>query len=187
VVAELSTLPVPEPVFADVEAGLLAYFNLLRVPLIDHPVAQPARLAPALGGFLSCLHQAPLQKVEELVERDTYPLLSRREDAEQAYQDVVEHIPASARDLVEDFLGRTPPVEPRAAAFCHNDLGAEHVLVDVEANALTGFIDWSDAAIADPIRDLAPIYGCTIPRRRVGGEDASVVLEDMPSSRQRSC
>ena len=42
VVAELSTLPVPEPVFADVEAGLLAYFNLLRVPLIDHPVAQPA-------------------------------------------------------------------------------------------------------------------------------------------------
>ena len=158
VVAELSTLPVPEPVFADVEAGLLAYVNLLGVPLIDHPVAQPARLAPALGGFLSGLHQAPLQKVEELVERDTYPLLSWREDAEQDYRDVVEHIPASARDLVEDFLGRTPPAEPRAAAFCHNDLGAEHVLVDVEANAVTGIIDWTDAAIADPARDLAPIY-----------------------------
>jgi hypothetical protein len=34
----------------------------------------------------------------------------------------------------------------------------EHVLVDVEANAVTGIIDWTDAAIADPARDLALIY-----------------------------
>ncbi|HEU4494020.1 MAG TPA: phosphotransferase [Rubrobacteraceae bacterium] len=34
---------------------------------------------------------------------------------------------------------------PRALAFCHNDLGAEHVLVDAEANTITGIIDWTDA------------------------------------------
>jgi hypothetical protein len=67
VVAGLSTLPVPKPVFVDAEAGLLAYVKLSGVPLIDHPVAEPARLTPALGRFLSCLHQAPLGKVEELV------------------------------------------------------------------------------------------------------------------------
>jgi aminoglycoside phosphotransferase (APT) family kinase protein len=158
VVAGLSTLPVPEPVFVDADAGLLAYVKLPGVPLIDHPVAEPARLAPALDGFLSRLHQAPSEKMEDLVEWDTYPLLAWRDDAERDYRGIVEHIPASARPLVEGFLGRTPPAEPRAAAFCHNDLGAEHVLVDIEENAVTGIIDWADAAIADPARDLALIY-----------------------------
>ena len=69
-VAELSTLPVPEPVFVDAEAGLLAYSKLPGLPLMDHPLAEPVRLAPALGEFLSRLHQAPLEKVEKLVERD---------------------------------------------------------------------------------------------------------------------
>jgi aminoglycoside phosphotransferase (APT) family kinase protein len=158
VVAGLSTLPVPEPVFVDAVAGLLAYVKLSGVRLIDHQVTEPARLAPALGRFLSRLHQAPLETVEELVEWDTYPLLAWREDAERDYREIVEHIPAADRTLVEDFLGRTPPAEPRTAAFCHNDLGAEHVLVDVEENAVTGIIDWTDAAIADPARDLALIY-----------------------------
>ena len=112
VVAGLSTLPVPAPLFVDAEAGLLAYVKPPGVPLIDHPVAQPARLAPALGGFLSRLHLAPLEKVEHLVERDTYPLLAWREDAERDYREIVEHISEGARPVVEDFLGRTPPAEP---------------------------------------------------------------------------
>jgi aminoglycoside phosphotransferase (APT) family kinase protein len=158
VVAGLSTLPVPEPVFVDAGAGFLAYAKLPGVPLIDHPVAEPARLAPALGRFLGRLHRTPLEKVERLVERDNYPLSAWREDAERDYREIVEHIPAAARPFVEDFLGRAPPAESNTAAFCHNDLGAEHVLVDVEANAVTGIIDWTDAAIADPARDLALIY-----------------------------
>src|SRR3712207_5930050 len=51
VAAELSTLPVPEPVFVDAEAGLLAYVKLPGVPLIDHPVTETARLAPPWAGF----------------------------------------------------------------------------------------------------------------------------------------
>jgi aminoglycoside phosphotransferase (APT) family kinase protein len=171
VVTGLSTQPVLEPVFVDAEAGLLGYRKLPGFPLIDHPVAQPARLAPALGGFLSRLHRAPLEKVEHLVERDAYPLLAWREDAQRDYQEIAEHISAAGRRLVEDFLSRTPPAEPRAAAFCHNDLGAEHVLVDVEAIAVTGIIDWTDAAIADPARDLALIY------RDLGSEVFELTLD----------
>jgi aminoglycoside phosphotransferase (APT) family kinase protein len=158
VVAWLSTLPIPEPVFVDAEAGLLAYFKLPGLPLMYNPVAEPARLAPALGEFLSRLHLAPLEKVEDLVDWDTYPLLAWQEDAQRDYREIAEHLPTAHRPLVENFLGRTPPPEPRAAGFCHNDLGAEHVLVDVETNAVTGIIDWTDAAIADPARDLALIY-----------------------------
>jgi aminoglycoside phosphotransferase (APT) family kinase protein len=157
-VAELSALPVPEPIFADPEAGLLAYFKLPGVPLIDHPVSVPARLAPDLGELLGCLHQTPLDKVESLVERDLYPLAAWREDAERAYREIAVQLPAAYRHQVEGFLGCTLPEESRALAFCHNDLGAEHVLVDAGASAVTGIIDWSDAAISDPARDLAPIY-----------------------------
>ena len=157
-VAELSTLPVPEPVFADAEAGVLAYFKLPGLPLMDHPVAEPARLTPALGGFLGGLHRAPLEEVEHMVGRNAYPLAAWRGDAERDYREIAEHLPLAARRSVEDFLGRTPPEEPHAAVFCHNDLGAEHVLVDVEANAVTGIIDWTDSAIADFVRDLALIY-----------------------------
>jgi aminoglycoside phosphotransferase (APT) family kinase protein len=158
VVAELSTLPVPEPVFADVEAGVLAYIKLPGLPLMYHPVAEPARLAPALGGFLGRLHQAPVERVEELVERDSYPLSAWLRDAERDYQETSAHLPVAARCQVEGFLGHTLPEEPRVEAFCHNDLGAEHVLVDLGASAITGIIDWTDAAISDPARDLAPIY-----------------------------
>ena len=158
VLSGLSTLPVPEPIFADVEAGVIAYFKLPGLPLMEYPVAEPARLAAPLGGFLSHLHQAPVEKMEELVPRDTYPPTAWREDAERDYREIAEHVPRAAQRLVEDFLRRTPPAEPHAVAFCHNDLGAEHVLVDVEANAVTGIIDWTDAAIADPVRDLALIY-----------------------------
>ncbi|HXV93435.1 MAG TPA: phosphotransferase, partial [Pseudonocardia sp.] len=58
-VAELSTLPVPEVVFTDAEAGVLAYRKLPGLPLLGRTVREPARLAPVLGEFLSALHGAP--------------------------------------------------------------------------------------------------------------------------------
>jgi aminoglycoside phosphotransferase (APT) family kinase protein len=170
VVAELSTLPVPEPVFTDIEAGVLGYPRLPGLPLMDHPVAESARLAPALGRFLGCLHQTPLKKVEHLVERDTYSLSAWLEDAQRDYQKISGHLPAAYRRQVEGFLGCTPPAEPRAAVLCNNDVGAEHVLVDTGANAVTGIIDWTDAAIADPARDLALVY------RDLGPEAFELVL-----------
>ena len=157
-VAEVSTLPVPEPVFADVSAGVMAYSRLPGLPLIDYPVAEPAHLAPALGEFIGRLHRTPLEKMEKLVKRDSYPLTTWLEDAERDYGEIEEQVPAPSRRLIEEFLGRSPPVELQVVAFCHNDLGAEHVLVDAGTRAVTGIIDWTDAAVADSARDLALIY-----------------------------
>jgi aminoglycoside phosphotransferase (APT) family kinase protein len=157
-VDRISTLPVPEPVFVDPEAGAIAYRRLPGRPLMDHPVAEPALLASDLGRFLSRLHGAPLEKMEGLVERDPYPMAAWLEDAERDYRGISGRLPVEARKQIAGFLGHPPPAEPRALAFCHNDLGAEHVLVDAEANAVTGIIDWTDAAIADPARDLALVY-----------------------------
>jgi aminoglycoside phosphotransferase (APT) family kinase protein len=157
-VAGISTLPVPEPVFVDPEAGVIAYRRVPGLPLMDHPVAEPALLAPDLGRFLGRLHGTSLERLEGLVERDPYPMAAWLEDAEKDYRGISGRLPSGARRRIEGFLGHPPPAEPQTLAFCHNDLGAEHVLVDVEANAVTGIIDWTDAAIADPARDLALVY-----------------------------
>ncbi|GAB3162476.1 hypothetical protein GCM10027161_73750 [Microbispora hainanensis] len=158
VVSELSPLPVPRPIFVDEEAGVLAYRKLPGLPLNLHPVKEPARLAAPLGDFLSRLHAAPVERMEAFVPRDIYPLGELLEEAEGHYRDIVAQVPPTARRQVEEFLAAEAPPDPETPAFCHNDLGSEHLLVDVEASALTGVIDWTDAAIADPAYDLALVF-----------------------------
>ncbi|WP_214410607.1 phosphotransferase family protein [Sphaerisporangium fuscum] len=153
----LSTLPVPEPVFADEEAGILAYTKLPGLPLFEHPVAEPARLAERLGGFLHALHRAPVATMERLVPRDDYSMEELLEDAGRDYGEIAAHVPAGLRGRVEEYLGTTPPPAPEVLVFCHNDLGAEHILVDPAASVVTGVIDWTDAAVADPAYDLGLI------------------------------
>jgi aminoglycoside phosphotransferase (APT) family kinase protein len=125
---------------------------------MDRPVPEPARLAPVLGEFLGRLHGAPLEEFGLLVERDHCPLPAWLAEAERDYRRVSVHLPAAHRRLVEGILGGAPPAEARVPAFCHNDLGAEHLLVEAETGEITGVVDWSDAAVADPARDFAPIY-----------------------------
>jgi aminoglycoside phosphotransferase (APT) family kinase protein len=163
-VAEVSTLPVPDLVFTDPGAGVLAYAKLPGLPLNEHPLRQPQQVAGPLGRFLSRLHQAPVRMFEDLAPRDSEPLAAWLDEAEKSYQGIAAELPASARPVVEDFLGAPPPAEPRRVGFCHNDLGAEHILVDAEAGTITGVIDWTDAAIADPVYDLALIYRDLGPR-----------------------
>ncbi|MFF4129669.1 phosphotransferase family protein [Microbispora rosea] len=158
VVSELSPLPVPQPIFVDEEAGVIAYRKLPGRPLNLHPVKEPPRLAAPLGDFLSRVHAAPVERMEAFVPRDTFPLSELLEEAEGHYRDIVAQVPPADRRQVEDFLGAAAPAEPGLLLFCHNDLGSEHLLVDVESSTLTGVIDWTDAAIADPAYDLALVY-----------------------------
>ena len=155
---EWSTLPVPQLRFADPEAGILAYRKLPGVPLNSRLVAEPERLAAALGEFLSRLNRAPPARMAALVPTDAQPLPGWRQDAEDCYRQIASQLSAAERRLVEAFLGQSLPPEPQRLAFCHNDLGAEHLLVDPATNVLTGVIDWSDAAIADPAYDPGLIY-----------------------------
>lgn len=162
VVGELSPVPVPEPIFADPDAGALGYRKLPGVPLLDRPVADPTRLAAALAGFLSRLHRPPpstMHTLEALLPQDVYPMPAWRDEAEAAYRSAVERrIPPEHRRLVEAFLAAEPPPEPDVLTVCHNDLGAEHLLADAARSTLTGVLDWTDAALADPAVDFGRIF-----------------------------
>ena len=157
-VGRLSPLPVPLPVFSDPETGVLAYAKVPGVPLLGRPVSAPGPLAAALGGFLTALHTADAAPLRSVVPEDTDPPAAWLEEAASAYREAAGRIPADLRSPIEAFLAAAPPQEPPSRVLCHNDLGAEHILVDEETGAVTGVIDWSDAAVADPMHDLGRLY-----------------------------
>src|SRR5438876_1167930 len=62
------------------------------------------------------------------------------------------------RGAIGAFLAAPPPPGPGALVFSHNDLGIEHVLADPRTWAVTGVLDWGDAAITDPAYDIGLLY-----------------------------
>ena len=90
-------------------------------------------------------------------------------------------IPATDRPAIETFLARRRRRTVAGLVFSHNDLGIEHVLVEPRTGAVTGIIDWSDAAMVDPAydvgllyRDLGPVALAAILRSGVESGDAGM-------------
>jgi aminoglycoside phosphotransferase (APT) family kinase protein len=177
-VAEVSPLPVPEPMFTDAEQGCMAYFTIPGVPLVDVPRPPPARrasIAAALGEFLAALHAVPADRMADMTVADeadvgVQPPGRWLREAADSYAAVADAVPAANRRAAEAFLAAPPPAgDGCTPVFTHNDLGIEHVLVDPDTWAVTGVIDWSDAAFADPAydvgllhRDLGPAAAATV-------------------------
>jgi aminoglycoside phosphotransferase (APT) family kinase protein len=89
---------------------------------------------------------------------DEVPMAEWRDEAAMNYTAVMRTIPANRRGAVEAFLAASPPDSGGALVFSHNDLGIEHVLVAPATGAITGVIDWSDAALTDPAYDFGLLY-----------------------------
>lgn len=159
-VAAVSSLPVPEPVFVDEPTAILAYRKVPGAPLHLNPVADPGALAGPLAAFLSGLHLSPDDdggsSLAAMAGPDDAEPAEWLAGAAESYGAAAIAIDAAGRRRVEAFLAAAPPPGPRRLAFCHNDLGAEHLLVD--GAAITGVIDWTDAAVADPAVDLGRLH-----------------------------
>ncbi len=135
------SVPVPQPRFADGCLGVLAYQLLPGRPLLGES-AFPG-LARRLGRFLRGLHSIDQAMLGALLSRDdVHP--------EEWLQDL-----DGPEDLLAVLTATVPPPTDQYAVV-HADLGAEHLLAVGED--LTGVIDWSDAAIADPAVDFARLY-----------------------------
>lgn len=161
-VATISPLPVPEPVFTDPERGCWAYAKIPGVPLLDLPLRQRLAHAPAagaaLGRFLAAVHATPVEQMARLADPDEVSMADWRAEAAGHYATVRTMIPGTRRGAAEAFLAAPPPDRGGDTVFCHNDLGIEHVLAAPATGAITGVIDWSDAALADPARDFGLLY-----------------------------
>lgn len=165
VLAEVKALTppaVPEPLHVVPEDGVMIYRKIPGTPLLhlrsDLPHLDLATFGQVMGEFLGRLHQAPVAAFEDFAPREDATLDEWRGHAQQEYDDVIDWVPITLRPSVETFLAQPPPAEPQVATFCHNDLGIEHILVDPNGLAVSGIIDWADAAITDPAVDLAKLY-----------------------------
>jgi aminoglycoside phosphotransferase (APT) family kinase protein len=153
---------VPATVFVDAELGCLAYRKLPGTPLLQQPrAAWPAWaqiMGEVLGRSLAAMHALSPVRMAAFVGTDDAPLAEWRADAAELYREVAIGVPASDRAAIETFLAAEPPPPTARLAFSHNDLGIEHVLVEPGTGAITGIIDWSDAAVVDPAYDVGLLY-----------------------------
>ncbi|HEU4948082.1 MAG TPA: aminoglycoside phosphotransferase family protein [Kribbella sp.] len=175
IVAEVSPLAVPRPAFTVPELGCLAYFKVPGVPLLDVPHLWSRTSIPAaLGGFLATLHAVPMDRLVGLVEPDVVPPADWLQESADYFTALAERIPAERHAAIASFLWAAPPEEEFEPAFSHHDLGIEHVLVGPTSGAVTGIIDWGDAALVDPAYDFGLIY------RDLGPEALTVALSHYP-------
>jgi aminoglycoside phosphotransferase (APT) family kinase protein len=161
-VAQVSPLPVPEPVPTDPELGCLAYLKIQGTPLLHAPgperLEHAESIATTLGDFLTAIHAISGERIPDLVPSDDQSMREWKLEAAALYATVSERIPLANRGPIEAFLRARPPQERHSMAFSHNDLGIEHVLVDPATWTVTGVIDWSDAAFVDPACDFGLLY-----------------------------
>jgi hypothetical protein len=61
------------------------------------------------------------------------------------------------RRLLGPDIGTVVPLNAGTDHLAY-DLGAEHLLAEPDGIRLTGVLDWSDAALADPAHDLGRLY-----------------------------
>ncbi|GAB7037687.1 MULTISPECIES: phosphotransferase [Catenuloplanes] len=136
------SVPVPAVRFVDQDAGVLAYPLLPGRPLLGRRGAV-SRLARPLGRLLSELHAIDTATVDGLAPlEDTHPgeWLENLDGPPEMLRILRDNVPRPARRRV----------------LAHADLGAEHILES--GGAITGVIDWSDAAVTDPALDFARLY-----------------------------
>ncbi|HEX6347014.1 aminoglycoside phosphotransferase family protein [Umezawaea sp.] len=155
-VAEVSPLPVPAPVFSVTEVGCVVYRKVPGRQLLGLPGAPPVEIGAVLGGYLAVLNAVPPERMADVVGADDDPPSRWLAEAAELY--APDTVPAVHRGPIEEFLAAEPPSARPALVFSHNDLGAEHVLVDPRGWTVGGVIDWTDAAFTDPAYDLGLLY-----------------------------
>ncbi|KAA9155987.1 phosphotransferase [Microbacterium lushaniae] len=151
---ELSTAsPVAVPIPRAHEVGVFAYRRLPGTPLLRTAFPVSPAMISGLAGMLRALRRS---RAAQALPRDLHPMKAWREEAIERVERLRSRLGAERAGQVLRALDRLPP-DTGDSIPCHNDLGAEHILVD-GSGAITGVIDWTDAARTDPARDVARIH-----------------------------
>ncbi|HEX7779719.1 MAG TPA: phosphotransferase [Vicinamibacterales bacterium] len=118
--------------------------------------------APMLARFLSWLHRFPVDAALALgvADQRLEPVLDEaQQEALEDFRIVEEIAPDAPLDTWRRYVQTAPPPASSPSDFClvHNDLAAEHVLVDEAGQRINGVIDWSDVAVGDRAIDFGGV------------------------------
>jgi aminoglycoside 2''-phosphotransferase len=115
-------------------------------------------IARQLGRFLAELHAYPVERALEAGVPEEKHSLSLWHGKALASLDDIASLPVDRRDLGEYLKSTLPGHASDTPRLVHNDLWAEHILIDPHTLGVSGIIDWGDAAVGDPAIDLAAVY-----------------------------
>ena len=161
--ADWVSLPIPRHEYcAELHESLdWPFARYKKLPGIAGDVSKSVdqhRVARQLGLFLTRLHAYPVDKAREagVPERSDLVAHWRNKSREQLNRIVDLNVdPSNLRRYLENDV---PLSFEGASRLVHNDLWAEHILVDPRSGSVSGIIDWGDAAISDPAVDFAGLY-----------------------------
>jgi aminoglycoside phosphotransferase (APT) family kinase protein len=116
------------------------------------------RVAGQLGVFLTGPHSYPVVKAREAGVPEERDLVVHWRDKSREQLRKLDDLNVNL-GLLWRYLENDSPVSfEGAASLVHNDLWAEHILVDTHSGGVSGIIDWGDTAISDPAIDFACLY-----------------------------
>ena len=157
------SLPIPDYRHFRESRGALSwpFAGYKKIPGTPGDVAEAINwptTARQLGSFLAELHTYPVERALEAGVPREKRFLARWRDEALAGLDDIAHLPVDQRDLSEYLKRDLPGCAGGTPRLVHNDLWAEHILIDPHTHSVSGIIDWGDAAVGDPAVDLAPVY-----------------------------
>ncbi|HEY9314051.1 phosphotransferase family protein [Williamsia sp.] len=135
-------------------SGVVIYRKLPGRPYLLAGADDPTAVTHSLGRLLRTLHGL---SGDVDLPRDHQRIEEWLADATATAARIDPPLPADRRTVIRQFLAAPPPADAAHNTLCHNDLGAEHLLIDERSGVLSGVIDWTDAAFTDPARDIALI------------------------------
>jgi aminoglycoside phosphotransferase (APT) family kinase protein len=161
-VQTIAPLSAPKLRYARPNDGFIVYDKLPGVPLVsiakDVDVKEWPDFASQLGNFLSALNSADAEPIQSYLQVDVDGPEVWLSESKECFTQVRNLIPQLYYAPIAAFLAAPPPNSRFKSVFAHNDLGIEHILVNPGTQQITGVLDWSDAALADPAHDFGKIY-----------------------------
>lgn len=169
---------IPAALAAGVRTGSIVEFCpdfmvMTRVPGVDLASHPAAASYPALGAQLALLHT--VTTVDGLIPTSAGdPLALVDQLATEGWLD-----PEAAQWLT-GWFGRLATRRPETvpAVLIHGDVAAQNIMVDPGSGALTGLIDWGDAAVADPATEFAKLPLAAVLPVLAGYLPSAVLVEE---------
>jgi aminoglycoside 2''-phosphotransferase len=135
----------------------------LSYPCAPETLRQAGWWRLALGEFLTALHHIPVNKVTSTGLQGYYTAQDWCDALSQKHEPYERHvfpfIPEEQRIAIRNYLRETIR-EERMRSFTpviiHQDFDFHNILVDIEAQKVTGVVDFGASSIGDPAIDVSP-------------------------------
>ena len=160
---EWLSLPVPnyEYFYESHESSIRPFAGYRKLPGIGGDTSKMVdrhRVARQLGVFLTKLHTYPVEKARGAGVPEARDLIAHWRDKSLEQLRRLNGINVNL-GLLRRYLENDTPVSFQGSpCLVHNDLWAEHILIDTCSGGVSGVIDWGDAVIGDRAIDFACLY-----------------------------